>query len=49
MTRTQSSAATGGDATAANQVLEIAALDAIQTSADSVDTKTPVLGQALEA
>jgi hypothetical protein len=32
----------GGDATAANQVLEISALD-------SIDTKTPALGQALAA
>lgn len=36
-----------GASTAANQVLEIADLDAIKTSAASLDTKTPVLGQAL--
>ena len=36
-----------GGATAANQVLEIADLDAIKASAASIDTKTPALGQAV--
>ncbi len=44
-----SSASISGGATAANQVLEIADLDAIKASAASIDTKTPALGQALAA
>lgn len=45
-TRFPSSSSGGGDATAANQVLEIADLDAIKASTASIDTKTPAVGQA---